>query len=262
METVACAEDHSGRVPSAHPYFVPACYCTEMTIQGELRAKIEFAKSEVIAAGKYLARRQYHVGLAGNISARVGEDLLVCTCRATDKEALTGDDLALCDLDGRKLDGPGEPTSEINMHRAAYRARPNVHAVVHAHPPIATAFAATSVPLKELQLPEMVVLLGPVGFVPYAAPGSQKLADELARLLPGHDAFLLENHGALTLGRALRQAALRMDLLEECARITLAARQLGKPYVLAPEELETLLGFREPMAGWGCEPFNRRKGES
>ena len=230
-----------------------------MIIPGELRAKIESAKGEVIAAGHYLARRQFHVGLAGNISARVAENRLICTCRATDKEALTSDDLALCDLDGRKVEGPAEPTSEIHMHCAAYRARPDVQAVVHSHPPTATAFAAANAPLNELHLPEMVVLLGPVGLVPYAAPGSRKLADELERLLPGHDAFLLENHGALTLGRAVRQAALRMDLLEECARITLAARQLGKPYVLAPDERETLLGYREPMAGWGCDPFLRRK---
>ncbi len=230
-----------------------------MMLNGELLAKIESAQNEIIAAGKYLGRRQYHVGLAGNISARVAEDLLICTRRGTEKEALVPDDMVLCDLGGRKLDGAGEPTSELNMHRMAYAMRPEVHAVIHAHPPTATAFAATSLPLEQLQLPEMLILLGPVGFVPYATPGSQMLADKLAQLLPGHDAFLLENHGALTLGRTVRQAALRMDLLEEHARISLMTRQLGKPFALAPQDRETLMTVRGPLASWGCEPFAGRE---
>jgi L-fuculose-phosphate aldolase len=223
-----------------------------MNLSGELLAKVEAARNEVIAAGVYLGRRRYHVALAGNISARVSENLLICTCHGADKEALNPDDLVLCDLGGRKVDGSGEPTSELNLHRIAYAMRPEVRSVIHAHPPAATAFAATSVPLDQLQLPEMLVLLGPVGFVPYATPGSKMLADKLARLLPGHDAFLLENHGALTLGRSARQAALRMDLLEENARISLMVRQLGKPFALAPADRETLMAFREPMARWGC----------
>ena len=226
-----------------------------MILNVELLSKIESAKDEVIAAGNYLGRRQYHVGLAGNISARVAEDLLICTRHGADKEALRPDDLVLCDLSGRKLDGAGEPTSELNMHRVAYATRPEIRSVIHAHPPTATAFAATSVPLDQLQLPEMLVLLGPVGFVPYATPGSEMLADKLAQLLLGHDAFLLENHGALTLGLTAHQAALRMDLLEQYARISLITRQLGKPFALAPADREILMAFRQAMARWGCETF-------
>ena len=230
-----------------------------MVLNGELLAKIESAQNEIIAAGKYLGRRQFHVGLAGNISARVAEDLLICTRRGTEKEALVPDDMVLCDLSGRKLSGAGEPTSELHMHRVAYAMRPDIHAVIHAHPPTATAFAATSVPLDQLQLPEMLVLLGPVGFVSYATPGSEMLADKLAQLLPGHDAFLLENHGALTLGRTARQAALRMDLLEQYARISLMTRQLGKPFALAPADRDILTAFRQAMARWGCETSTGHK---
>ena len=226
-----------------------------MILNGELLSKIEFAKDEVIAAGRYLARRQYHVALGGNVSARVAEGVLVCTRHGADKESLTSDDLVVCDLSGRKLDGVGEPTSEFSMHRVSYAARPEVRGVIHAHPPTATAFAATSVPLDQLQLPEMLVLLGPVALAPYATPGSELLADNLAPFLPGHDAFLLENHGALTLGRTVRQAALRMDLLEFCARISLMTRQLGRAFKLAAADRETLMTFREPMAHWGCEAF-------
>ncbi len=230
-----------------------------MNLNLQLAAAYEAAKGEVIAAGRYLGRRQYHVALAGNVSARVSEDLLVCTRHGADKETLIEDDLVLCDMSGRKLDGAGEATSELNMHREAYRLRPEVRMVIHSHPPAATAFAATSTLLDQLQLPEMIVLLGPVCLVPYATPGSEELARNLSILLRDHDAFLLENHGALTLGRSARQAALRMDLLEQNARVTLMARQLGRPLSLDPSSLDTLLTFRSQMANWGSEPLSTRQ---
>lgn len=217
----------------------------------EIAAAYETAKREVIEAGRFLGRRQYHVALAGNLSARVSGDRLVCTRHGADKEELSDGDLVLCDLDGQKLEGAGEATSELNMHREAYRLRPDVRAVIHAHPPAATAFAATGTPLDQLQLPEMIVLLGPVCLVPYATPGSEQLAQNLSPLLRDHDAFLLENHGALTLGRSVRQAALRMDLLEQNARITLMTTQLGQPFALRPADTEILLSFRAKMADWG-----------
>lgn len=226
-----------------------------VNLSPELVTACEAAKQAVIAASRYLGRRQYHVALAGNISARVSGELLVCTCHGADKETLRREELVLCDLAGRKLEGAGEATSELNMHREAYRLRPDVHMVVHSHPPAATAFAATSTPLDQLQLPEMIVLLGPVCLVPYATPGSEQLAQNLSPLLRGHDAFLLENHGALTLGRCARQAALRMDLLEQNARITLMTKQLGHPFALQAADMDTLLSFRARMADWGSEPL-------
>jgi len=209
---------------------------------------LDLAKAEIVAVGRYLASRHYHAALAGNISARIARDFLLCACHGADKGSLTSDDLVLCDRNGKKLDGRADPTSELNMHRTAYRERPDVQAVVHAHPSMATAFAATSTPLDQLMLPEMVVLLGPVALVPYATPGSEELGRQLARYLPDHDAFLLENHGALTVGQSLRQAAYRMELIEHNARITLAARQIGQPtFALAPEELKTLLEIRKKL---------------
>jgi L-fuculose-phosphate aldolase len=116
-----------------------------------------------------------------------------------------------------------------------------------------------SVPLDQLQLPEMLVLLGAVALVPYATPGSDALARQLERFLPDHDAFLLENHGALTVGRSARQAALRMELIEQNARISLTIRHLGKPFALALEEREVLMGFRRRMAMWACENPDEQK---
>jgi L-fuculose-phosphate aldolase len=204
-------------------------------------------KSGIVAVGRRLASLQYHAALAGNISARISDSLLICTRHGADKGALTADDLVICDLDGRKVEGKGEPTSEMNMHRAAYASRPDVNAVIHAHPPTATGFAAASVPLDQLMLPEMIVLLGHVATVPYATPGSQELARQLSRFLPDHDAFLLENHGALTVGGSLWQAAQRMELVEHNARITLVVRQIGRPFVLSAGELERLMEIRRKM---------------
>lgn len=153
----------------------------------------------------------------------------------------------MCDLAGRKIEGSGSPTSELNMHRIAYELRPDIGSVIHAHPPTATGFAAAGVPLEQLALPEVIVLLGHVSLVPYATPGSEELARQLGRFLPDYDAFLLENHGALTVGPTLREAALRMELIEHHARISLIVRSIGKPYVLPPGELERLLSIRKQI---------------
>ncbi|MCP5118163.1 MAG: class II aldolase/adducin family protein [bacterium] len=224
-----------------------------MNLSAETRLGIETLKSEVIQAGGHLGTRRYHEALAGNISARVsGEDLVVYTRHGADVGALTPDDLLLANLNGELVEGKGRPTSEISMHCKAYAMRPEITSVVHAHPPTAMAFAAASVPLDQLQLPEMLVLLGPVALVPYATPGGEALAQRLAEFLPDHDAFLLENHGALSLGRSVRQAALRMVLIEQNAVVSLHVRQLGTPFALAAEERETLMGFRQRMEMWAC----------
>ena len=205
------------------------------------------ARTEIIEVGRYLASCRFHAALAGNISTRISDDLLLCTRHGADKGALTFDDLVICDLAGNKVEGQGAPTSEMNMHRIAYSTRRDVGAVIHAHPPTATGFAAASVSLDQLMLPEMVVLLGPIALVPYATPGSEELARQLAIFLPDHDGFLLENHGALTVGGGLRQAALRMELIEQNARITLVVRQIGNPFKLNATELESLLEIRKRM---------------
>ena len=205
------------------------------------------AESEIIRVGSHLASREYHAALAGNISFRISEDCILCTRHGADKGALSSEDIVLCAMDGSKIGGNGNPTSEFSMHRMAYKQRPDVQAVIHAHPPTATAFAAASVPLEGLMLPEMVVLLGQVALVPYATPGTEELAEKLKLYLDAHDGFLLENHGALTVGSDLREAALRMELIEHNAQITMHVRQIGKPFVLAPEEMESLMSIRKRM---------------
>ena len=199
---------------------------------------------EIIEMATTLSDHEYHAASAGNLSVRISSDLVVCTRHRADKGKLTLNDLIICNLQGDGVAGGGKPSSEIGMHLACYRVRPDVSAVIHAHPPTATGFAAASTRLDQVTLPELVVWLGPIGFVPYATPGSSELADLVEQYIGSHDALLLENHGALTVGQDLRQAAERMDLVEHSARVTLVVRQLGKVFSLSPAESEELLEIR------------------
>lgn len=203
------------------------------------------ARLELAEVARQLSANGFHAGLAGNLSVRAGDNLLLCTAHGANKNALRLEDVVLCDLEGELLEGDQKPTSELFMHLAAYRARSDVGSVIHAHPPAATAFAATSTVLDTLQLPEMMVLLGPVAMVPYATPGTQDMALTLEPFLRSYDAFLLENHGALSLGCDLRQAAQRMELIEQNARITLMVRQLGPPFRLTNAQEHALKELRQ-----------------
>jgi L-fuculose-phosphate aldolase len=205
-------------------------------------------KQELIEVGHYLAGCGYHSGLAGNLSIRAADDRIVCTRSGANKGALKSSDLVVCNLAGKVIEGEASATSELSMHLMAYRERRDVRAVIHAHPPSATAFAAASMPLDSLSLPEMIVLIGPIALVPYATPGTEELALRLKPYLSTHDGFLLENHGALSVGKDLSQACQRMDLIEQNARITLTVRQLGTPFKLNPQQMQDLLDIRSRRA--------------
>jgi L-fuculose-phosphate aldolase len=139
------------------------------------------------------------------------------------------------------------PSSETPMHLAIYRARPGVRAVVHTHAPAATAFALTDIRLDEPLLPEVVVSMGPVAKVPYARSGTEELPRVMAPYLADHDAFLLANHGAVTVGSTLEQAYFQMERLELYARIRLAALKLGPARALPPEEVAQLAAVWEQL---------------
>lgn len=139
------------------------------------------------------------------------------------------------------------PSSETPMHLAIYRARPDVRAVVHTHAPAATAFALTDIRLDEPLLPEVVVSMGPVAKVPYARSGTEELPRVMAPYLADHDAFLLANHGAVTVGRTLEQAYFQMERLELYARIRLAALKLGPARALPPGEVAQLAAVWEQL---------------
>jgi L-fuculose-phosphate aldolase len=179
-----------------------------------------------------VCRRLYERGLIagpdGNVSVRLGPDRLLVTPSGLSKVDVTAESLVEVGLDGRPLGGGGRASSELRMHLAIYRARPDVLAVVHAHPPTATAFGVAGETIPDRVLPEVICQMGSVALVPYATPGMDAAASAFAPFLAGHDAFLMANHGATTVGPSLEAAHQRMESLEHAARIVLAARLLGR----------------------------------
>lgn len=160
------------------------------------------------------------------------------------KSELSGAHMVEVDLAGRRLKGRCKPTSELDLHLRILKRRLDVGAVVHAHPPAATAFAVSGEGFTSLfVLPELIFLVGSVPLVPYATPGTPAVADGVEPYLEGHNALLLANHGAVTMGRTLEEAWIRMETLEHGARILFGARLLGRVTELEPvavAQLETL----------------------
>jgi len=200
-----------------------------------------------------VCRRLYERGLIagqdGNVSARMSNGLLLVTPSAVSKVDLVEGDLVVVNTDGRAVAGVGRPSSELGMHLRIYARRPDIRAVVHAHPPTATAFAVAGEDLMEPVLPELIVQTGGVPLVPYATPGSDALADAFEPFLPHHDAFLMANHGATTLGPNLSIAHQRMESLEHAARIVCTARLLGKVTPLTAEQTAELWTLRNVGSG-------------
>jgi L-fuculose-phosphate aldolase len=194
-------------------------------------------------------------GPDGNVSVRITYDHVLVTPRGFSKANVEEHDLVLVSLDGNRIGGRHEASSEVAMHLAIYHAREDVNAIVHAHPPVATAFAVAGQSLPGNVLPELAVQMGDVPLVPYATPGTDALADAMSPWLPNHDAFLLANHGATTLGCTLAEAHQRMESLEHGANILLTARLLGRVNALSAEDARTFeAARRQIMAG-------RRTGE-
>lgn len=149
-------------------------------------------------------------------------------------------DLAEVSLDGGRVEGARRPSSEVSLHLRIYQRRTDVRAVVHAHPPAATAFAVAGVAFASSALPEIIFQVGSVRLVPYATPGTEALADRFEPYLDRHDAFLMANHGATTVGPSLLAAHQRMESLEHAARILLAARGPGRVNELSAEDAHIL----------------------
>lgn len=177
----------------------------------------------------------------GNVSVRLGGERFLVTPSGANKGFLAPADLVVVDAAGRALRGAGRPSTELRMHLAAFAARPEVGAIVHAHPVTAVALTVAGAPPPDDLVPEAAVTLGRIALAPFATPGTDEVPASLAPLLAAHDVLLLERHGALALGRTLAEAFDRMETLERVARIALVARLLGRCEPLAPEAVERVL---------------------
>jgi len=209
------------------------------------------ARAEAAVAIVRTCRRLWQRGLVagpdGNVSVRLAADRILVTGSGLSKGELTTDDLVELRLDGTPLGGRCAASSEVRMHLRIYEARPDVGAVVHAHPPTATGLAVAGEDLMAPVLPELILQLGGVPRLPFVVPGGEELAGSVATIMRRHDAVLLANHGATTVGPTLLVAHQRMESVEHAARIILTARLVGHVAELTPEQRRALAAW--PGAG-------------
>ena len=184
----------------------------------------------------------------GNVSCRLGPDRLLVTPSGASKGHLRPAELAIVDLQGRKIRGRGRPSTELLMHLAAYAARPDVGAVVHAHPLTAVAFTVAGVAPPNDLLPEAVLVLGRIAVSPFATPGTDEVPRSLSPFWKGHDVILLERHGALALGPDLFQALDRMETLERVCEVAARARALGSCEPLPARAVEKVIAAGRALA--------------
>ena len=202
----------------------------------------------IVEIGNQLHAAGFVAGTEGNVSARLDAKKILVTPTGGSTRGLNPADLVIVDLDGqraRKQSSRRNASSEVDMHLQIYSIRPDVNAVVHAHPPIATGFAVARRALDRPLVPEVVLTFTKIPLAPYATPGTPALGQAVARLAAEHDAILLANHGVVTCGEDLTSAYLKMETVEQFARIFLAAEQAGGAKELSIEEMRNLLQLRE-----------------
>ena len=206
---------------------------------------VEEIKQEICEVGHRLYDHGFVAANDGNISVKVGPNEYYCTPTGVSKGSLTPDMIIKIDGEGNKLEGKLNPSSEIKMHLRVYRERPDVNAVVHAHPPVATAFTVAGIPLDRYILPEAVLTIGDIPTCAYGTPSTMEIPDSLMPYIQEHDAFMLKNHGALTVGCDLITAYYRMETLEHYAKISLTAHLLGGAQEIPREKIDQLLDLRK-----------------
>ncbi len=208
-------------------------------------------RQEMVRIGRLMWERGHVAATDGNLSARLGTERLLVTATGHSKGFLSVDDLVVIDLEGEPVAsyrGRGQrPSSEILMHLEVYRQRPDVQAVVHAHPPVATAFSIAGVSLARCVLPEVIVMLGSIPTAEYATPGTADMPLSIREAIRDYDALILAHHGSLTVGETLWEAYLRLEKVEHTAQITLVAQQLGQVRTLSPQAVDQLVEKRHQL---------------
>jgi len=201
-------------------------------------------RSDICAVGRWIHGRAFVASTDGNISVRIDAHRVLTSPTAISKGMMLPDDLVITDLYGRRLAGRREASTELAMHLLIYNRRPGVHAVCHAHPPVATAHAAAGLPLNKALLSELVIPLRCIPFARHGTPGTQELSDALAPMVEHYDAILLANHGVVTCGPDLLTAFFRMETVEHFAQVSLVTELLGKQVLLSGHDVEKLLAAR------------------
>src|SRR5690242_266305 len=204
----------------------------------------ESIRADIVEVGRRLYTRGFVASNDGNISVRLDDRRIMTTPKSVSKGYMTPDMMVIVDYAGAKLAGERDPSSELKMHLAVYEDRPDVKAVVHAHPPIATAFAVAGIPLDRAVLAEVITTLGCIPIADYATPSTAELPAAVKKYIKAHDGLLLANHGALTCGKDVLGAYYKMETVEHFAQISFIARMLGGERLISREEVTRLQGLR------------------
>ena len=201
-------------------------------------------KADIVEVGRRLYERGFVASNDGNITIRFADDRLLTTPASVSKGFMTPDMMVVVDLDGTKVEGTRNASSELKMHLEVYRQRSDVKAVVHAHPAIATGFAVAGIPLDRAVLPEVIFTLGSIPIADYATPSTVELPNAVRQYIKAHDGLLLANHGALAVGTDVFSAYYKMETIEHFAKISLTARLLGGERLISQEEVLRLHSLR------------------
>ncbi len=207
-------------------------------------------RDEIVRIGRLMYEKGFISSSEGNLSARLAADRFLITPSGLHKGFLEPDHLLVVDGTGRVSGAYPRrltPTSELPMHLEAYRQRPDISAVIHAHPTNAIVLSIAGIPIADCLIPEVVVLLGTIPTTPYATPSSAENALAIRTLILQHDAIVLQRHGALSVGDTLWQAFMRLEMLEQSARIGLQLAQLGVHNPLSVADMQKLLALRRQM---------------
>jgi L-fuculose-phosphate aldolase len=204
-------------------------------------------RETIVQYGRTLYECGFIAATDGNISARLDANRLLITPTCMCKGRMTEDDLVIVDMNGRRLEGKRSVSSEVAMHLLIYRMRPDVHGIVHAHPPTATGFAAAGIALDQPLISEIVLTLGAVPLAPYGCPGTDELSNALKPFVADHNAILMANHGVVAYADTLEQAFMHMETVEHLAKISLVTRNLGQQNILDEEEVKKLTAIRRQM---------------
>jgi len=200
-------------------------------------------RQQICDVGRMMYERG-HIGLAdGNLAVRLDEERLLVTPAGCLKGFMTPDILVVTDRTGKPLDG-GRPSTEILMHVAVLQERPDVHAVLHAHPPYCVSFSLAGIPLTRCIIPEIVVTIGNVPTVPYATPGTSELPDSIRKPIHESDVLLLERHGIVCVADEIWNAFKMLDMVEHSAKIVHLALQLGGARTLDKDQVDKLMQSR------------------
>jgi L-fuculose-phosphate aldolase len=221
---------------------------TSAHFESEDAAKAADLRAEIVDAGHKLWQRGYVDGNGGNISSRLTANSVLCTPTMMSKGDLKANDLCLCDLDGNMLAGKGQRTSELLLHLEIYKANPNARAVVHCHPPYATAFAITGTTPPIGLIAEYEVFIGPSAVARYETPGTQAFAETVLPFIRDHNTILLANHGIVCWADTVTHAEWLVEILENYCKTYLIAQQIGKPLSFIPDEkLREILAMKRCM---------------